>query len=101
IRKRRTVRASRLCANYFSMDKWTWTLSCQSCRETFELTLQPGERIIEYARKAPCPHCNTKPAEAKGSPTLWHHIIAFRAMTPELGHGHRKLRRFARVSKWT
>src|SRR5215467_14551559 len=69
------------------MDRGTWTLRCHCCNRTFEVELKPTERIIQYAQRTPCPHCNTKPAEAKGSPTLWHHIIAFRAMTPKLGHG--------------
>ncbi len=69
------------------MDTGTWTLRCHRCNKTFEVELKPTERIIKYAQQIPCPHCNMKPAEAKGSPTLWHHIIAFRAMTPKLGRG--------------
>src|SRR5215467_5192214 len=67
------------CVNYLPMDdRWrTWTFICQSCRETFELTLQPRERIIEYARKKPCPHCRLKPMTIEGF-ELWHQIIGVR-----------------------
>jgi len=64
------------------MDTGTWTLRCHRCNKTFEVELKPTERTIQYAQKTPCPHCNTKPAEAKRLPTLWHQIIGFRAVTP-------------------
>lgn len=43
------------------MDTGTWTLRCQGCREIFDLELKSGERIIQYAREAACPHCHNKP----------------------------------------
>src|SRR5215468_6170117 len=52
------------------MDTGTWTLRCYRCNKTFEVELKPTERVIQYAQKTPCPHCNMKPAEAKGSPSL-------------------------------
>ncbi len=54
------------------MDRGTWTLQCQSCGQRFEIEVKPGERVIEYAQKEPCPHCHKKPEP------LWHHIVAFR-----------------------
>ena len=54
------------------MDRGTWTLRCQGCRKLFDLELKSGERIIQYAREAACPHCHNKPEE------LWHHIVGFR-----------------------
>src|SRR5215470_6338182 len=75
-------RGASLCVYYFPMDdRWTtWTFICQSCSETFELTLQPTERIIEYV-KEPCPHCHLKPPIIEGF-ELWHQIIGVCTIDP-------------------
>ena len=57
------------------MDRGIWTLRCQKCRETFEVELKAGERIIQYAREAACPHCQNKP---DGETVPWHHITTFK-----------------------
>jgi hypothetical protein len=59
------------------MDRGTWTLKCQNCRESFELEVKPEERVILRAQTYPCPHCGVRPAESHVQPS-WHHIIGFR-----------------------
>jgi hypothetical protein len=34
-----------------------------------------GEKVVERAKEAACPHCQKTPAAATG---VWHHIIGFR-----------------------
>jgi len=56
-------------------DRGTWTLRCQNCRRDFVIVVNPGERLIDFARDYPCPHCNKKPDDPR-SPLLgsWHHV---------------------------
>jgi hypothetical protein len=63
-------------------DRWTtWKLRCQSCHKTFDLTLKTAERIIDYAKKEPCPRCHVKPSRTKGLAGC-HQIIGFSTIDP-------------------
>ena len=57
------------------VDRGTWILKCKNCEKDFEIEVNPGERIVERAKDAVCPHCQKTPAGAAG---VWHHIIGFR-----------------------
>jgi hypothetical protein len=64
------------------MDRGFWKLRCQMCAQAFELEVKPGERVIHYAQEAACPYCyNTPGAKLRSNvPSLWHHIIGYRAV---------------------
>jgi DNA-directed RNA polymerase subunit RPC12/RpoP len=62
------------------MDRGVWTLRCQMCGKDFEIEMKPGERIIQYAQEAACPHCFNAPGSKMESDVsnLWHHITGHR-----------------------
>jgi hypothetical protein len=69
------------------MERGTWTLKCQRCEQLFEVEVKPGERVVEYAKEATCPHCYRAPDSTRvpiESETIyrWHQIIACRNPTP-------------------
>jgi hypothetical protein len=62
------------------MDRGFWKLRCQHCGKDFEVEIKPGERVIQYAQEAACPHCFNVPGAKLESQVsrLWHHIVGFR-----------------------
>lgn len=62
-------------------DHGTWTLRCQNCQKDFEVELKPGERLVDFAKYHPCPHCGKKPDDVSADRALgaWHHVIDFRS----------------------
>ena len=64
------------------MDRGTWTFRCQMCDKDFEIEVKPGQRVIQYAQDAACPHCLNAPGAKMESNaySLWHHIISFRPL---------------------
>jgi hypothetical protein len=67
------------------MERGIWTLRCQLCSKEFEIEVRPGEKVIEYAKGAACPHCYTSPGAKMESEvsSLWHHIIGFKNTKPD------------------
>lgn len=58
-----------------NIDSGTWILKCKNCDTDFQLEVTAGEKVVERAKEAACPHCQKTPAAATG---VWHHIIGFR-----------------------
>jgi len=57
-------------------DRGLWTLGCQNCDANFTVELNPGQRILDFARGHPCPTCKKHPEDVSGA---WHRIVAFKA----------------------
>jgi hypothetical protein len=68
------------CISWYSFWKMVmgiWTLKCQECAQSFEVTLKGDfETVIDTVMSKACPGCKKVPI--KRPVTAWHHIIGFR-----------------------